>query len=521
MEETIAIDFGTTNSAAYIYRNDKAELLPNLSEQGSYLFPSFVEYDAGSVITCSPAKKNVGKPHKFVVSCVKRLIGLSFQQYTKLEEKDIFGCDVAEGEDGYPEFIVSETGQRASCVDVAAELFRTIKESADHYCGRRFTKAYVTVPANFKDNQISAIRTAVVKAGLSVEKFITEPTAAAMSWCFEHSKEIKPNEKMLVYDFGGGTFDLSFLQCYSAARFRVLDVDGNPSLGGSDIDQQIMHFLQRTFQRTFGRPLLDPSESDFTRRSAQLRSLSEQVKIILSVASSYDVDFLDITGEEEEELSVSRAMLATLVRPILFKTVACIQRVLERGKLSPGAVRRVFLVGGSSKLPAVHELMERKFPKSTFPDVDPDHCVALGAMKMLMMDYGKQRQVEERIVISYGLRIENEVLIMLRRGTIIPAISPQYYFYNTTDFPESIFSEVYQWEGVLSTVEDRIKLPVEECTKVALFQFKNPDPKPKGSQHFCITFSLDVGGTLEVFCKDADTNEELNRTRIRGLYGGK
>lgn len=123
MEETIAIDFGTTNSAAYIYRNDKAELLPNLSEQGSYLFPSFVEYDAGSVITCSPAKKNVGKPHKFVVSCVKRLIGLSFQQYTKLEEKDIFGCDVAEGEDGYPEFIVSETGQRASCVDVAAELF--------------------------------------------------------------------------------------------------------------------------------------------------------------------------------------------------------------------------------------------------------------------------------------------------------------------------------------------------------------------------------------------------------------
>ena len=520
MEETIAIDFGTTNSAACVYRNDKVELLPNLSEQGSYLFPSFVEYDAGSVITCTPAKKNVGQQRKFVVSCVKRLIGLSFQQYSKLEERDIFGCAVVEGDDGYPEFIVSEAGQRVNCIDVASELFRTIKESADHYCGRKFTKAYVTVPANFKDNQISAIRTAVVRAGLSVEKFITEPTAAAMSWCVDHSREIKSNEKMLVYDFGGGTFDISLLQCYSAARFRVLDVDGNPSLGGSDIDRRLMQFLQRSFQSRFGRPLLDPSEPDLDRRRSLLRSTSEQVKIILSSDNSYDLDLLDLAGEDGE-LAVSRTALAMVARPLLLETAACVQRVLERGNWSPGVIRRVFLVGGSSKLPAVHELMERKFPKSTFPAVNPDHCVALGAMKMLLLDCGKQRWVEERIVISYGLRVEDEVLIMLRRGTVIPAISPEHFFFNTTDYPEFIFSEVYQWEGIPSTGDDHIMIPIEDCTKVALFKFRNPNPKPKGKQHFGITFSLDVGGTLEVFCRDADTNEELNRTRICGLYGGK
>ena len=520
MEETIAIDFGTTNSAAYVYRSNDIESLPNLAEQGSYLFPSFVEYDAGSVITCSPAKKNVGKRHKFVVSCVKRLIGLSFEQYTKLKEKDIFGCEVVEGEDGYPQFIVSEAGQRVSCIDVASELFRTIKESADHYCGRVFTKAYVTVPANFKDNQVSAIRTAVVKAGLLVEKFITEPTAAAMSWCFDHSGEIRPNEKMLVYDFGGGTFDISFLQCYSPARFRVLDVDGNPSLGGSDIDMKLMQFIQRSFQSRFGRPLLDPSEPDVERRRSLLRATSEQVKIFLSDDNAYSLDLLDLTGEEEE-IPVSRASLAMVARPLLLETADCVQRVLERGNLSPGAIRRVFLVGGSSKLPAVHELMARKFPKSIFPAVDPDRCVALGAMKMLLKDCGKQRGVEERIVISYGLRVGDEVMIMLRRGTIIPAISPEYIFYNTTDYPEFIFSEVYQWEGVPLSTEERIVRPIEECTKVALFRFKNPDPKPKGRQLFRITFSLDVGGTLEVFCRDANTDEELNRTRISGLYGGK
>lgn len=518
METTLAIDFGTTNSAVYIYRNGRIEPLSNLSEQGKYLFPSFVEYTPKNVITCSAAKKNIGKKNRYVVSCVKRLIGLTYKQYLDLDEKDIFGCKVIEGEDGYPYFIVDGEGRQVSCIEVASELFRTIKSNADAFCApRRFDKAYVTVPANFKDNQISAIKSAALLAGIEVKKLITEPTAAAMSWCFDYVNMVHENEKMLVYDFGGGTFDVSFLQCYSVGRFRILDVDGDPNLGGNDVDMKLVEYVLKEYQNRCKGEFIDLSDN---RVKNLLRERCEDIKIILSSEKVDSVDLSDLVNEDIE-VKISRMTMTTVIKPLIKRTIDCIKHITEKKGQNAGSIKRVFVVGGSSKLAVVHEMLEKMFSRSFFPEIDPDHCVALGAMKMLLMDHQDRHDVEERIVISYGLRIKDKVLIMLKRGTTVPAQSDEEVVYNTEDYPDDIYSEIYQWEGEVLDTDEEVVKELEECTCVAQFRFKNPKPQPAGCQRMKIVFSLDVGGTLEVRCRDFDTNEEMNCTRFGALYGGK
>ena len=183
MEDILAIDFGTTNSTACVFKGEKRTQLWNDQICEEYLFPSFVEYTDKGVIVGNAAKLNMGKPGHFVVSCVKRLIGLRYDDYLKLEKKDIFGCEVVRGDDGYPYFVVSEDGsRRVNCIDVACELFKWIKENAERICGRTFSKAYIGRPANFLDHQVKAICEAAEKAGLQVDKMLTEPTAAGLSW---------------------------------------------------------------------------------------------------------------------------------------------------------------------------------------------------------------------------------------------------------------------------------------------------------------------------------------------------
>ena len=191
MEHTLAIDFGTTNSTVYLLRKGKPTILYNSEMNGSSLFPSFVAYKEDEILTGYAAKALYGMEGQFVVSCVKRLIGLTYESYLKLEKKDIFGCEVVCGDDGYPYFVVSADGSRkVSCIDVACELFKWIKRSAETIAEQEFTHAYVTRPANFRENQVTAIRDAARKAGLIIDMMINEPSAAAISWCFKENGRI-------------------------------------------------------------------------------------------------------------------------------------------------------------------------------------------------------------------------------------------------------------------------------------------------------------------------------------------
>ena len=172
---------------------------------------------------------------------MKRIIGLTYAEYENLQEKSIFGCEVIKGQDGYPRFVIDAEGNTKSPIEVASEIFKVLKKEADAFTNRNYTKAYVTVPANFKDHQCRAIKEAAKLAGLEVLKLITEPTAAAMSWCFEHPDEMKPGEKLMVYDFGGGTFDVSLL-AIERGYFEVLATAGDTHLGGEDFDNRMVEF---------------------------------------------------------------------------------------------------------------------------------------------------------------------------------------------------------------------------------------------------------------------------------------
>ena len=223
-EKTIlAIDFGTSNSVAYLYNHGHSQIVNDNITGGLMSFPSLVAYDEGKVYTCNAAKsgRKDGR-YKFVVSCVKRLIGLSYNEYMQLSDKNVFGCEIKEGADGHPHFVVSEDGMEKDCIEVASELFKTIKSNAIRLSSQKeIDICYVTVPANFKDKQREAIKEAATRAGLTVTAIISEPTAAAMSWCFDHKDSIEIGEKMLVFDFGGYTLDISIIEYEGDGKFQM------------------------------------------------------------------------------------------------------------------------------------------------------------------------------------------------------------------------------------------------------------------------------------------------------------
>jgi len=220
----LAIDFGTSNSVAYLFRNGIPQIVNDDTTTGLTSFPSLVAYDKGEVYTCNAAKegRRDGR-YEYVVSCVKRLIGLSYDEYLHLPDQTVFGCEVKKGSDEKPCFVVSADGMEKDCIEVASELFNTIKKSAMRMNNHEeIDECYVTVPANYKDHQREAIMKAAQRAGLKVMSVVPEPTAAAMSWCFENKNSIGIGEKMLVFDFGGGTLDISVIDKYSSAYRNVL-----------------------------------------------------------------------------------------------------------------------------------------------------------------------------------------------------------------------------------------------------------------------------------------------------------
>ena len=218
------------------------------------MFPSFVAYKKDEVITGYAAKKLFGMERQFVVSCVKRLIGLTYESYLKLEKKDIFGCEVVCGDDGYPYFVVNADGScKVSYIDVACELFKWIKGNEETFAEVEFTHVCVTKSVHFSENQVIAIREAARKAGLIIDKMISEPSAAAISWCFKENRKLfnklRRYTTVLVIDFGGGTLDLSIVRYLGASQFRVIDSAGDPNLGGNDMDGALQEYVLDRMRR--------------------------------------------------------------------------------------------------------------------------------------------------------------------------------------------------------------------------------------------------------------------------------
>ena len=542
MEDILAIDFGTTNSTACAYRNGKRTQLWNNQASGEYLFPSFVDYFDKGVEVGYRAKMNMGRPGHFVVSCVKRLIGLRYDEYLKLEKKDIFGCEVGRGDDGYPYFVVSEDGsKRVSCIDVACELFKCIKETAESICDRTFSKAYVTRPANFLDHQVKAIRAAARKAGLNIDKMITEPTAAGLSWYKTAVKGMLPMLKkdtnLLVVDFGGRTLDFSVIRYLGNGRFRVEDNSGNPCLGGNDIDNAIMDLVLARLREEYG-VQIDKSRRRMTMKLARLRKSCEEVKIsynnhiqdddnyegflMKNEKLVYEIDVSDLTTEIDSITlpfrkvteAIMNCMESAVLKPLEYITSKPCQNVNE--------FEHVILVGGSSKLMAFRQLLYRSgFKQEQFESIDPVNCVSQGAYELacIMNDPNARMSMTEPIAVSYGLKSGNDkVAIILRKGRTIPCTSPDILFVNSESYPSAIVLSVFE----CADDEGKELVDIEKCREVKTFQFVIPADckQPKRELKLVISFKLEVGGTLQVICKDFVYNRILLNEKTDILYEG-
>ena len=535
MEDILAIDFGTTNSTACAFSNNKRVQIWNNDKTGEYLFPSFVDYSDKGVTVGYPAKLFMGRPGHFVVSCVKRLIGQTYDDYLKLDKKDIFGCDVVRGDDGYPFFIVNKDGtKKVSCIDVACELFKRIKESAEKICERTFSKAYVTRPANFNDKQVKAIREAARRAGLIVDKMITEPTAAGLSWCKTAVKglfpKLKVNTNVLVIDFGGGTLDFSVIRYIGNGQFKVEDNSGNPCLGGNDIDNVLMDLVLKKLKTDYNIEI-NKSEKRMPQKLARLRNFCEGVKIEVN-SKAKDDDFYTgfLTKNEKLTYEIDVSYITDIVDSIVltFEEVTeafmkCLEAAVKpldyitsKPSQMVGVLKHVLLVGGSSQLMAFRQLLyQQGFNRKQFKKIDCMNCISQGAYELALMLNDPKREVNmnKQIINSYGLKSgSDKVEIILKKGATIPCSSAEVMWINCDNYTKAVRIFVYQ----CADDEDQLLVDISKCHLVDIIQFDVPKEyeRSQGQPQLTVQFKIYVVGTLQVICKDYVNNIVMLETEI-------
>ena len=517
MDHTLAIDFGTSNSTAYVFKRTMEVLTDS---NGNYLFPSYVMYSGDNVVIGDVARTNLGKPGKFVVGSVKRLIGLTYEDYENMDQKDIFGCDVVRGEDGYPRFVVNNQGGLRSCVEVASEIFKAMKKRAEYYCSPNvYDEVYLTIPANFNSHRCRAIKMAAALAGLTVRKLIAEPTAAALSYMLSSKFSFSPQEKMIVYDFGGGTFDASLLTYDERSGIQVLGENGDNHCGGNDVDLALCQYVKDSVREEYHMELIPPSKSA-RRKNSRLRTLCENAKITLQAALSTDIDLSDI-NDALETITLTGATLSMTIRPIIDRTIDCVVRLLESYDLQPGNISYVFLVGGSSKLASVTKSLRNLFGSACqFPSVDPDHCVALGAMCLLHADCTNPKALQKSLTTSYGLGIGNgKVLIMLKKGCTLPLTSRYYTFTTTVERQQQVDMKIYQYSGEVDPNERFSMVPEKSCHYIFPLELPLLKKRIFAPVTLDLTFSLDIGGVLSVRCFRHDNQELLYNEVFEPLSG--
>ena len=373
------IDFGDTNSVIWLLKGLKVEVIKDNENSNVVEYPSYVEYKGNDVIVGRDAKRRRdNRVAKFCVSCVGRLLGLTWDEYQLLKKKDVFGVEVVCGSDKYPRFVVSDNGRQVTCIEVASELFHLFKSKAD-ICNRAsIDNCYVIIPATYKDTQRIAIKEAARIAGLNVKSFILKPVAVAMSWYFNHKYELTRDNIVLVFDFGRSSLDLSLLRYDGNGSFSLMDTDGDPNMGGDDVDYEIAKRVCEIVEDTEGIPF-NPLK---TRRRTQFLAACEEAKIQLSSGESAIIDVTAFSPNLDIEITFSRNNLNDIVDHLLYKINGCIDRMINHANRHCGVIKIVFMVGGSSNLADVKEAVKRRFSNARFPEIDPITGVAEGVLAL-------------------------------------------------------------------------------------------------------------------------------------------
>src|SRR6186997_2503158 len=439
MAKIIGIDLGTTNSCVAIMEGGKPKVIEN--SEGARTTPSIVAYtDDDEILVGAPAKRQAVTNAKHTLFAVKRLIGRKFEEKEVQKDINLMPYKIVKADNG--DAWVEVRGKKIAPQQVSAEVLRKMKKTAEDYLGEKITEAVITVPAYFNDSQRQATKDAGRIAGLEVKRIVNEPTAAALAYGLDK----KSDELIAVYDFGGGTFDISILEVGDNV-VQVISTNGDTHLGGDDVDHLIMDWLVAEFKKDTG---LDVSKDKMVIQ--RLKDAAEQAKIELSSKQETTINLpyltADASGPKHLQKQLSRAKLEQMISPLVERTMEPVRKALADAKKQPGDIDEVVLVGGSTRIPLVGETVTKFFGKEPHRGVNPDEVVAVGAAVQGGVLSGDVKELVLLDVTPLSLGVETlggVMTTMIPRNTTIPAQKKETFSTAADDQP-SVEVHVLQGE---------------------------------------------------------------------------